>query len=248
MKVFIELNGVTLDYALYSIRAKSLRNSVLNLAVGGKLMRANNDIAVVRAISNLNMRLDEGDRLAIVGHNGSGKTSLLKVLAGIYEPTAGAITMNGNISSMISMSIGLDMEASGIQNIKNLAMMQMMSNREIARRLPEIVAFTDLGPFIHMPFKTYSAGMMARLTFAVATSINADILIMDEWLGAGDADFQRKATERMTDMVGRAKIVVLATHNMDLAQAVSTKVLVMEAGRPVFFGKTADWVAQSAAA
>jgi lipopolysaccharide transport system ATP-binding protein len=248
MTTSIELEGVTLDYAIYSVRAQSLRNAVLNAAVGGRLLRDQNDMTVVRAISNLSFKVADGDRLAILGHNGSGKTSLLKVLAGVYEPNVGRVTVNGRVSSMISMSIGLDPEASGIQNIKNLAMMQQMSNREIQRRLPAIIEFSELGPFVHMPFKTYSAGMMARLTFAVATEMDAEILIMDEWIGAGDAEFQKKAQVRMKERVKEARTVVVATHDHGLAKAVCNKVLVMDAGRSVFFGDMDEWVRRSEAA
>jgi ABC-type polysaccharide/polyol phosphate transport system ATPase subunit len=192
MTTSIDLKGVTLDYKMYSVKAQSLRNAVLNVAVGGRLIKSGRDVTTLRALSDINLSLKEGDRLGLVGHNGSGKTSLLKVLAGIFEPTAGVVDVRGKVSSMISMSIGLDPEASGLQNIKNLAMMQMMSDREIKRRLPDIVEFSELGAFVHMPFKTYSAGMMARLTFSVATQMDADILIMDEWISAGDAEFQKR--------------------------------------------------------
>jgi lipopolysaccharide transport system ATP-binding protein len=114
----IELQGVSLDYPVYSVRAQSLRNAVFNLAVGGKLFKANNDVVVVRALQNVNFKIEDGDRLALVGHNGSGKTSLLKVVAGIYEPTRGNVMTRGSITSMISLSSGLDVEASGIENIK----------------------------------------------------------------------------------------------------------------------------------
>lgn len=248
MTTSIELKDVTLDYNLYSVRAQSLRNAVLNMAVGGRLMRSGKDVTVIRALSNINLSLGEGDRLALVGHNGSGKTSLLKVLAGVYEPTAGVIDVRGKVSSMISMSIGLDPEASGLQNIRNLAMMQMMSDREIKRRLPEIIEFSELGAFVHMPFKTYSAGMMARLTFSVATQMDADILIMDEWISAGDAEFQKKAARRLTSMVDKAKIVVIATHDHNLAAAVCNRVMTMEAGVPTFLGSTAEWIESSNAA
>ena len=246
MSASISLRGVTLDYAIYSVRAQSLRNAVLNMAVGGKLMRSANDVTVVRAINNVSFDLKEGDRLGLVGHNGSGKTSMLKVLAGVYEPSAGVVKVQGRVSSMISMSIGLDHDASGLQNIKNLAMMQMMSKKEIARRLPGIVEFSELGAYIHMPFKTYSAGMMARLTFAVATAMDADILIMDEWLGAGDAEFQHKASARMTSLVDNAKIVVLASHNDKLIEDVCNKVMVMDGGRATFFGDTEEWLRRKA--
>jgi lipopolysaccharide transport system ATP-binding protein len=248
MTTSVTLSSVTLDYALYSVRAKSLRNAVLNMAVGGKLMAAQNDITYVRALNGVSFRLSEGDRLGLVGHNGSGKTSLLKVLAGVYEPTSGVVDIQGTLSSMISMTTGLDPEATGLQNIRNLAMMQMMSKKEIERRLPQIVEFSELGAFIHMPYKTYSAGMMARLTFSVATSTDADVLIMDEWISAGDAEFRKKAQERMANFVGNASIVIIASHDPTTIDRVCNKVMVMEGGRPTFFGGKEEWKARSAAA
>jgi len=248
MTTSVTLSSVTLDYALYSVRAKSLRNAVLNMAVGGKLMAAQNDITYVRALNGVSFRLSEGDRLGLVGHNGSGKTSLLKVLAGVYEPTSGVVDIQGTLSSMISMTTGLDPEATGLQNIRNLAMMQMMSKKEIERRLPQIVEFSELGAFIHMPYKTYSAGMMARLTFSVATSTDADVLIMDEWISAGDAEFRKKAQERMANFVGNASIVIIASHDPTTIDRVCNKVMVMESGRPTFFGGKEEWKARSAAA
>jgi lipopolysaccharide transport system ATP-binding protein len=237
----VTLSGVTLDYALYSVRAQSLRNAVLNMAVGGRLMAGQNDITVVRALSGVSFKLEDGDRLGLVGHNGSGKTSLLKVLAGIYEPTAGVVDIKGRISSMIAMGAGLDPDASGLQNIKNLAMMQLVPRREIDRRLPEIVEFSELGAFINMPFKTYSSGMMARLMFSVITSVSADILIMDEWVSAGDAEFQQKARERLSNIVDNAKIVIIASHDMHTIRRVCNKVMVMDSGRPSFFGPADEW-------
>jgi lipopolysaccharide transport system ATP-binding protein len=248
MTTSIDLKGVTLDYKMYSVKAQSLRNAVLNVAVGGRLIKSGRDVTTLRALSDVTLSLREGDRLGLVGHNGSGKTSLLKVLAGIFEPTAGVVDVRGKVSSMISMSIGLDPEASGLQNIKNLAMMQMMSDREIKRRLPDIVEFSELGAFVHMPFKTYSAGMMARLTFSVATQMDADILIMDEWISAGDAEFQKKAAARLTSMVDKAKIVVIATHDRALAAMVCNRIMSMEAGVPTFLGPTAEWIERSNAA
>lgn len=242
----ISLRAVGLDFPVYSVRAKSLRNAIVGAAVGGRLMRGGSDTTYVRALSDITLDLRDGDRLALVGHNGSGKTSLLKLLAGIYEPTSGAMQTTGRITSMLSMSIGLDPEASGRQNIKNLAMMQGLSNRQIAGRLNAIIDFSELGPFIDMPFKTYSAGMMARLTFAVGTAMSGDILIMDEWLSAGDAAFQAKANARMTEFVSEAKLLVLATHSRDMVHKVCNKVLVMEGGRAVFLGSTDEWTSRAA--
>jgi lipopolysaccharide transport system ATP-binding protein len=242
MSNMIELRGVTLDYPIYSVQAKSLRNSVA-LAVGGKFMKSGSDVTVMRAISSVSFDVKRGDRVALVGHNGSGKTTLLKVLAGVYEPTAGHLAINGSVSSMLSMSIGLDMEASGLQNIRNLAAMKLVPKKETERKLPEIVEYSGLGPFINMPFRTYSAGMMARLTFSVATAFSADILIMDEWISAGDAEFMAKASDRMHGMFNDANVVVIASHSFDMVERICNKVALMESGRLVFFGPTEEWVA-----
>lgn len=248
MPVSVDLRGVQLDYLVYSLRAQSLRSAVLNVAVGGRLLKTRNDITVVRALAGVSLNLKEGDRLGIVGHNGSGKTSLLKVIAGVYEPTKGYVGVQGRVSSMLSMSVGLDPEASGLQNIRNLMLMQLLSRREVERRLPEAVEFSELGAFIHMPFKTYSGGMMARLMFSVGTAVGGEILVLDEWLGAGDAAFQAKAEERMTRFVDTAKIVILATHSPALVERVCNKVLVLDAGHPTYYGSLEGWHGLNAAA
>ena len=242
----IELRGVNLDYPVYSVRAQSLRNAVFNLAVGGKLFKANNDVVVVRALQNVNFKIEDGDRLALVGHNGSGKTSLLKVVAGIYEPTRGNIVTRGSITSMISLSSGLDIEATGIENIKKLGMMRMLPSKLIKERIPSIIEFSDLGDFIHLPVKTYSAGMLARLMFSVATEFDADILVLDEWLSAGDAAFVLKAADRMASLVGKAKIVVLATHDPALVRKVCNKVVHLEGGSVKFFGSAEQYFSLAA--
>jgi len=244
----INVRGVTLDFPVYSVQAKSLRSAVLGLSVGGKLLKTSSDLTVVRALSNVQFSLKDGDRLGILGHNGSGKTTLLKVLAGVYEPTQGSVEIQGRVSSMLSMSIGVDHEATGLQNMRTLLMMQSLSRKDIERRLPEVVEFSELGHFIHMPFKTYSAGMMARLTFAAGTAFDAEVLLMDEWLGAGDAAFQEKAAQRMNKFVERAGIVVIATHDIGTVERVCTKVLVLEGGRTEFMGTVEEWQAQSKAA
>jgi lipopolysaccharide transport system ATP-binding protein len=226
---------------IYSVRAQSIRNAMFNLAIGGKLFKSNSDVVVVRALQNVSFRLEEGDRLGLVGHNGSGKTSLLKVIAGIYEPTRGMVTADGTVTSMISMASGLDVEASGVENIKKLGMMRMLPSRLIKERIPSIVEFSGLGDFIHLPVKTYSAGMQARLMFAVATEFEADILVLDEWLSAGDASFIGKASDRMNSLVDKAKIVVLATHDTNLINRVCNKVLHLEGGNVKFFGTSEQY-------
>ena len=244
----IKLTNVDLDYYVYSLRSQSLRSAVFNLAVGGRMYKAAGDVAAVRALSEINLEINEGDSIALVGHNGSGKTTLLKVIAGIYHPTRGELSIDGDITSMIAIGAGMDPEATGLRNIHKLGMMRRLSRKVIDSRIDAIADFSGLGDFLHLPVRTYSAGMQARLMFAVATEFDADILVLDEWLSAGDAAFVQKAGERMQRMVEEAKIVVLATHDEDLVQRVCNRVCELSGGRIAFLGSTEDWVAYRAAA
>jgi lipopolysaccharide transport system ATP-binding protein len=238
----IKLTNVDLDYFVYSLRSQSLRSAVFNLAVGGKMYKAAGDVAAVKALHDINLDIVEGDRIALVGHNGSGKTTLLKVIAGIYSPTRGELSIDGDITSMIAIHAGLDMEATGLRNIHKLGLMRRLSRKVIDSRIEAIAEFSGLGDFLHLPVRTYSAGMQARLMFAVATEFEADILVLDEWLSAGDAAFVQKAADRMQRMVEDAKIVVLATHDHDLVRRVCNRVCELQAGKIVFLGSTEDWL------
>jgi lipopolysaccharide transport system ATP-binding protein len=237
----LRLDSVTLDYYVYSVRAQSLRNAVFNMAVGGKLYKDQGDITVVRAVENVSFVLNDGDRLALVGHNGSGKTSLLKVVAGVYHPTKGRVDVNGSLTSMIAAGAGLDFEATGLQNIRKLGAMRLIPNKVIDERIGPIVEFSGLGDFVRLPVKTFSAGMMARLMFACATEFEADILVLDEWLSAGDAAFMQKASDRMATFVEKAKIMVLGTHDFGLVKRTCNKVMVLDSGRVAFYGDLKLW-------
>ena len=242
MSALLRLDNVTLDYFVYSVRAQSLRNAVFNLAVGGKLYKDQGDVTVVRAVENISLQLQEGDRLALIGHNGSGKTSLLKVMAGVYHPARGRVEVEGTLTSMIAAGAGLDIEATGLQNIRKLGAMRMISNKVIDERIGPIVEFSGLGDFVRLPMKTFSAGMVARLMFACATEFEADVLILDEWLSAGDVEFMHKASARMHSFVEKAKIVVLGTHDFHMVESVCNKVCVLDAGRMAFYGPVEEWV------
>jgi lipopolysaccharide transport system ATP-binding protein len=239
----IKLTNVDLDYFVYSMRSQSLRSAVFNLAVGGKMYKAAGDVAAVKALHDINLEINEGDRIALVGHNGSGKTTLLKVIAGIYHPTRGDLYIDGDITSMIAIDAGIDAEATGLRNIHKLGLMRRLSRKAIDARVEAIAEFSGLGDFLHLPVRTYSAGMLARLIFAVATEFDADILVLDEWLSAGDAAFVQKAADRMHQMVEDAKIVVIATHDHDLVQRVCNRVCELQAGKIAFLGTTEDWLA-----
>ena len=241
MSCYVKLTGVTLDYQIYSVRAQSLRTAVFNMAIGGKLYRGQSDITVVRALENVSFSLEDGDRIGLVGHNGSGKTSLLKVVAGVYEPAKGRVERKGSITSMIAHGSGLDVESTGLQNIRKIGQMRMIPDRVINARMDAIVEFSGLGDFVRLPVKTYSAGMMARLMFSCATEFEADILVLDEWLSAGDSAFMQQASARMKAFVDKARIVVLGTHDVNLVTAVCNKVLQLDGGRAAFLGSVEDW-------
>ncbi len=236
----IRLDDVQLIYPIYSVRAQSLRHTMINLAIGGRLLRGNNDVVHVNALEGISFRLEDGDRLGLLGHNGAGKSTLLKVLAGVYEPTRGNVQMTGIVASMLDIGNGIDWEATGVENVKIMSRLRGMRAAQINAQMEEVIAFSELGAYADLPMKTYSAGMAARLIFTLATSFKSDILIMDEWLGAGDTQFIQKATDRMNELVGHARIMVLASHNFPLIQATCNKVLVLEKGRMRYFGPIED--------
>lgn len=237
----VELQSVDLTYPIYSIKAQSLRNAIANLAVGGKLLKDGHDVIHVSALRNISFTLESGDRLGLIGHNGAGKTTLLKVLAGVYEPDRGTVSVNGRISSMIDVSLGLDHELTGRENLINMGRIRGFTTKQILEKTPEIIEFTDLGQYIDLPMKTYSAGMMTRLIFGVATSLDPEILLMDEWIGAGDKLFFDKATARLNDILTRSRVIVLASHNYALIRGMCNKVLVLNGGSQVYFGDIDGW-------
>ena len=237
----VEIRSINLAYPIYSIRAQSLRNTIANLAVGGKLLKNGADVIHVRALSNVSFTLQDGDRLGLIGHNGAGKTTLLKVLAGVYEPDEGLVRINGKISSMIDVNLGLDGELTGRENLINMGRIRGYTTKQIVAKMTDIIEFTDLGQFIDLPLKTYSAGMVTRLIFGVATSMDPEILLMDEWIGAGDKSFFDKATNRLNNILTRSRVIVLASHNWTLIQEICNKLLVLDSGEQVYFGDIEGW-------
>jgi ABC-type polysaccharide/polyol phosphate transport system ATPase subunit len=198
---------------------------------------------LVTALDDVSFDLETGDRLGLVGANGAGKTTLLKVLYGIYEPTAGEVEIKGKIDALFNINLGFRLEATGRRNIELRGLINGWSQREIKQRMDEIIAFSELGDFIEMPLKSYSQGMAARLAFSIATSFESEILLMDEWIGAGDPAFQQKAKVRMESLASKAGIIVLASHNYALLRTTCNKVLRLEQGRVVEMGPTAEVLA-----
>jgi lipopolysaccharide transport system ATP-binding protein len=190
---------------------------------------------VVRALNSLSFEFSEGDRVGIIGHNGSGKSTLLRVLAGAYEPVSGSIKVVGRIASMLSISLGMDMEATGYENIYLRGAVMALNPQQIDSLVDEICDFSGLGEYIDMPMRTYSTGMAMRLAFAISTSVAADIILMDEWLSAGDASFSEKAQGRLARLLDQAKILVLATHDEGLIRSTCNRILQLDHGDLVKF-------------
>jgi lipopolysaccharide transport system ATP-binding protein len=227
----ITADNIVVDFPIYNASHRSLKTAVLRATTGGRIGRDSGNRVIVRALDHMSFEIREGDRVGLVGQNGSGKTTLLRVLSGIYEPQSGSLEVSGRAATLLDLSLGIDPEATGYENIVFRGILAGLHPRTIRARIDEIADFTELGDYLNMPVRTYSSGMQVRLAFAVATSVEADILLMDEWLSVGDADFSQKAAQRLEGLVDRTPILVLASHNQSLVERVCNKVFKLEHGR-----------------
>jgi ABC-2 type transport system ATP-binding protein/lipopolysaccharide transport system ATP-binding protein len=232
----VSLDRVVISFPVYQGGSRSLKKRVLFHGSAGKIGREANDQVVVEALRDVSFALEAGERLALIGANGAGKTTLLRAIAGIYEPIQGRVVTRGRISPMFDINLGIDADLSGFDNIRLRALLLGLMPAEIERRLPEIVEFTELGDYLDMPVRTYSAGMILRLSFAVATCFDPEILLMDEWILAGDAHFMGKADVRVQRFVERARVMVLASHNLELCRRWCTKGIWLDQGSIREFG------------
>ena len=227
--VSVKLDNVSLIYKLHEKLTLSAPDRRLG-PTGGKIDGAGRK-QFVQALDGVGFELKAGERLGLVGPNGAGKTTLLKVLYGIYEPSGGRVAIEGKVDALFNINIGFRREATGRRNIVLRGLINGWSEAEIEEKMEDIIAFSELGDFIDLPFKAYSQGMAARLAFSVATALDPEILLMDEWIGAGDVSFQEKAKRRMDELAEKAGIIVLASHNESLIQSVCTKRLTLKGGR-----------------
>jgi ABC-type polysaccharide/polyol phosphate transport system ATPase subunit len=226
----IKLDNVTVEYPIYSAFGRSLKRSVLHLSTGGRIGLEKNDRVVVRALEGITLTFEQGDRVGLIGSNGAGKTTLLRLLAGIYEPVLGFVQIEGKVSSLFDLWLGIDPESTGTENILLRGLLLGLTPQQIRESREEITSFADLGDYIHMPLRTYSAGMGLRLAFAVSTSIKPDILLMDEWISVGDANFTKKAEERMNNLIGNSGIMVVASHSLDLIRHTCNRAVWLDRG------------------
>jgi ABC-2 type transport system ATP-binding protein/lipopolysaccharide transport system ATP-binding protein len=243
----LDLDRVTVSFPVYQGGSRSLKKRLLSRGSAGRIARDANDRIVVDALNDVSLSLETGDRLALIGANGAGKTTLLRVMAGIYEPVSGSVTVRGHISPMFDIGLGIDSDLSGYDNIRIRGLLLGLSARQIEERLPDIAEFTELGDYLDMPMRTYSSGMVLRLTFAVATCFEPEILLMDEWILAGDANFMTKARARIDNFVQQASVLVLASHNLEVCRRWCNKGLWLTAGQIRAFGDIEEVVSLYAA-
>jgi ABC-2 type transport system ATP-binding protein/lipopolysaccharide transport system ATP-binding protein len=227
----VSFDRVVISFPVYHGGSRSLKKRVLFHGSAGRIGRDASDQVVIEALREVSFSLAAGDRVALIGANGAGKTTLLRAIAGIYEPVRGEVVTRGRISPMFDISLGIDGDLSGFDNIRLRALLLGVTSAEIEYRLNEIVEFTELGDYLEMPVRTYSAGMLLRLSFAVSTCFEPDILLMDEWILAGDAHFMGKAEARVRSFVERARVMVLASHNLELCSRWCTKGIWLDQGR-----------------
>jgi len=227
----IELQDVALEFPIYHARTRSLKNRIIGgMNVGGRIGEDSERRICVKALQGISLAFKQGDRVALLGANGAGKSTLLRVMAGVYEPMLGRVRSEGRIASLFDMGAGLDPESTGYENIFLRGLLLGKNPAEIRARRDAIAAFTELGDYLAMPLRTYSTGMVLRLAFAVSTLVDAEILLMDEWIGAGDAAFIQKAEQRLGELVGGAAIVVLASHSEDIVRRTCNKAVLLRQG------------------
>lgn len=227
----ISLDQVGVQFPVFNAATLSLKNRVLSSVTGGRIERERDRHVVVRGLDHITFDLHAGERLGLIGHNGSGKTTLLRVLAGIFTPTDGHIDINGQVTALINIGLGIDAEATGRENIWLRSAMMGIHPKQTRALIDEIIDFSGLGEFIDMPFRTYSSGMQMRLAFAVSTATQPQILIMDEWLSTGDEAFRAKAEQRMNQMLEKTEIMILASHDPMLIRHTCSRVIWLEHGK-----------------
>ncbi len=226
----IRMNNVSVDFPIYNTTGRSLKKQLMQAATGGRMGSNEQGRVVVRALQSISLEFKEGDRVGVVGHNGAGKSTLLRVISGVYEPIEGCLEVQGKITTMIDLSLGMDGEATGIENIYLRGALLGFNRQWLSSKISDVVDFAGLGDFIRMPLRTYSTGMQMRLAFSIATLVQPEIILMDEWLTVGDADFKEKAQQRLHEIVQKSSILIIATHSPELVEKVCNRTIQLDRG------------------
>lgn len=233
---YIKAQNLVVEMPVYELSGRSMKMRMLNKLASGRIGASGNGITVVRALQDISFEVGDGDRVGLIGSNGSGKSTLLRVLAGIYEPSAGHLEIQGKAVALLEMGLGMDDSMTGYQNIKLRGMLLGMTPDEIEAKTAEIAEFTNLGDYLHLPIRAYSSGMRIRLAFAISTAVEAELLLLDEVIGVGDAAFLEKANARLKAFQDKANIVFIASHSAEVIIDMCNKVMWLEGGKLRFVG------------
>jgi ABC-2 type transport system ATP-binding protein/lipopolysaccharide transport system ATP-binding protein len=243
----VDVVDVSIDFPVFDSGSRSVRSSVARLARGARRLDVDRRHVTVHALRDVSFSLRDGDRVGLIGRNGSGKSTLLRVLAGVYEPTLGSAHVEGSRASLLNMVLGVDIDATGHENMLLFGLALGLSRREIEARRQSIAEFTELGEHLNLPVRTYSSGMLLRLGFAVSTAVPRDIILIDEIIGAGDAAFMAKALKRLEDMMAGSRILVVASHATSILDRMCNKAMYLREGKIAFFGATDEAIQRYAA-
>lgn len=228
--VGIDTHDAWVEFPIFDAKSRSLKKAFLGKA-GGAIGRNSSDVVVVEALREVTLSLREGDRVGLLGHNGAGKSTLLRLLSGIYEPTRGSARICGRVAPVFDLGVGMDPEISGFENIVVRGLFLGQTRKQMVSKIDEIAEFTELGDYLAMPLRTYSTGMRVRLAMGVVTSIDPEILLLDEGIGAVDADFMKKARIRLQQLVARSGILVFASHSNEFLAQLCDRALWIDHGR-----------------
>lgn len=240
----ILLKDLHLSFPVLHTGHRSIKKTLVATATGGAIQRDARALPIVHALQGVSMHIKPGDRVGLIGPNGSGKSTLLRIMAGIYEPTAGYIHTSGEIVPLLDLNLGLNGDMTGRENILTRGMYLGIPPKDFERFVPEIEEFTELGEYLDLPVRTYSSGMQMRLSLGVATTLEPDILLMDEWVLAGDASFLAKARERMSRFVEKASILVIASHSEEIIKTWCNKAVYLKSGHVQAIGSVSDVLKQ----
>ena len=237
----IETHNAWVEFPIFDAKTRSLKKAFLGKA-GGAIGRNESNVVVIEALRDITMSLELGDRMGLVGHNGAGKSTLLRLLSGIYEPTRGVASVTGRVAPVFDLGVGMDSEISGFENIIIRGLFLGQTRKQMLAKVDEIAEFTELGDYLSMPLRTYSTGMRVRLAMGVVTSIDPEILLLDEGIGAVDAEFLKKAQSRLQNLVERSGILVFASHSNEFLARLCTTAMWIDHGTIKMTGGIEDVV------
>lgn len=237
----IRLTNVGVELPLYNSTGRSLKSRVLAQTVGGRAVDTRDrSVVVIRALHDVTLHVEHGARVGIVGSNGAGKTTLLRVMGRIYPPTQGAVQIDGRATCLTDLNVGMDAEATGLENIRMRGRLLGLSTQQIAELVPDVAEFTELGDYLKLPVRCYSQGMMLRLAFGISTGIQPEIILLDEIIGVGDQTFAAKAKSRIAKLIDAASILILASHSLEIVRSFCTSAIWLAQGRIIASGPVDD--------